>query len=194
MSSAAGRPGRCDRASAEAVQVYEAVRFALRRINQSRGQVDGRIVSDSFLPGVKLGQCRAACTVTRWRPTDAAGPAQEHAQMRSPPTVIHWPRPDGGESVGVRGIQSVRRSISHARMAGAVKCPTRTHWVAPNWVIWWERAVCYVSAEMYSCKQAHQQIARADVTAPALAVNRTLLARQCREMVTRWRPLRSVQY
>ncbi|KAF0308323.1 hypothetical protein FJT64_020440 [Amphibalanus amphitrite] len=54
-SSAAGRPRRCDRTDPAAVQAYEAVRFALRRINQSRGQVDGRIVSDSFLPGVRLG-------------------------------------------------------------------------------------------------------------------------------------------
>ena len=82
-SSAAGRAGRCDRLSAEAVQVYEAVRFALRRINQNRGQVDGRIVSESFLPGVKLGQCGArpawSAPVTRRRPTEPATESRRDA-------------------------------------------------------------------------------------------------------------------
>ena len=43
------------------IQAYEALRWALNRINQDSGQIDTEVITDSYIPGVKLGEAYLQC-------------------------------------------------------------------------------------------------------------------------------------
>ncbi|GFR19412.1 metabotropic glutamate receptor 3 [Trichonephila clavata] len=45
----------CGAPSTEGVQYFEAMRWAINALNQKSGEVAGVSVSDSFIPGVKIG-------------------------------------------------------------------------------------------------------------------------------------------
>ena len=50
-------PGQCGtEIHREAIELYESLRWYLSFINQNSGQVASRIVKDSLIPGIKLGQ------------------------------------------------------------------------------------------------------------------------------------------
>ena len=38
------------------MQAYEAAQWALKRLNQDQGTINGQRVTDSYIPGVKLGK------------------------------------------------------------------------------------------------------------------------------------------
>ncbi|GIZ04846.1 metabotropic glutamate receptor 3 [Caerostris extrusa] len=46
----------CGQPSTEGVQYYEALRWAVSALNQKSGEVAGVAVSDSFIPGIKIGE------------------------------------------------------------------------------------------------------------------------------------------
>ncbi len=50
-------PGKCGTGlHREAIELYESLRWYLSFINQNSGQVASRLVKDSFIPGIQLGQ------------------------------------------------------------------------------------------------------------------------------------------
>ena len=49
------QPGKCGALHRETVELYESLRWYLAFLNQNAGQVGSRIVKNSFIPGVKLG-------------------------------------------------------------------------------------------------------------------------------------------
>ena len=58
--SSSGGPGRhgCG-AALDGMQTYEALRWAVARINQDSGVINGRAIVDSYVPGVKIGKHRS---------------------------------------------------------------------------------------------------------------------------------------
>lgn len=50
------------------VEAYEALRWSLARINQNVGGIGSRIVSDSYVPGVKFGGWRGLFLLVFRRP------------------------------------------------------------------------------------------------------------------------------
>ena len=48
-------PARCGALHRDAVELYESLRWYLSFINKNSGQVASRLVTDSYVPGIKLG-------------------------------------------------------------------------------------------------------------------------------------------
>ena len=45
-------------AALDTTKEYEVMRFALSRINQDHGDLDGDAITQSYIPGVKIGESR----------------------------------------------------------------------------------------------------------------------------------------
>ena len=50
-----GEDGGCGGVDGSSAELVEAIRWALQRINQDSGTINGQSISQSYIPGVKIG-------------------------------------------------------------------------------------------------------------------------------------------